>query len=98
MQMCHSLKCKQIDMSTVDVDFSKQRGKPNSREFRSIRRKVYLALGLKSFVDRRQHICKDKESNLGSAAGYQGLNYLELKTLLTCVNIRLKGQRYFLGK
>ena len=27
-------------MSTVDIDFSKQRGTPNSREFRSIRRKV----------------------------------------------------------
>ena len=70
MQMCHSLRCKQIDMSTVDIDFSKQWGAPNSREFRSIRRKVYLALGLKSFVDRRQDICKDKESNLGSVAGY----------------------------
>ena len=22
MQMCHSLRCKQIDMSTVDIDFS----------------------------------------------------------------------------
>ena len=55
---------------TVDIDFSKQCGTPNSRAFRSIRRKVYLALGLKSFVDRRQDICKDKESNLGSVAGY----------------------------
>ena len=43
-------------MSTVDIDFSKQWGMPNSREFRSIWKKVYLALGLKSFVDRRQDI------------------------------------------
>ena len=70
MQMSHSLRCKQIDMLTVDIDFSKQWGTPNLREFRSIRRKVYLVLGLKSFVDRRQDICKDKESNLGSVAGY----------------------------
>ena len=70
MQMCHSLRCKQIDMSTVDIGFFKQWGMPNLREFRSIRRKVYLALRLKSFVDRSQDICKDKESNLGSVAGY----------------------------
>ena len=34
-------------------------------------RKAYLVkLGLKSFVDGRQDICKDKESNLGSVVGY----------------------------
>ena len=34
-------------------------------------RKAYLVkLGLKSFVDGHQDICKDKESNLGSAVGY----------------------------
>ena len=34
-------------------------------------RKAYLVkLGLKSFVDGRQGICKDKESNLGSVVGY----------------------------
>ena len=33
--------------------------------------KAYLVkLGLKSFVDGRQDICKDKESNLGSVVGY----------------------------
>ena len=33
--------------------------------------KAYLVkLGLKSFVDGRQGICKDKESNLGSVVGY----------------------------
>ena len=35
------------------------------------RRKAYLVkLGLKSFVDGRQDICKDKKSNLGSVVGY----------------------------
>ena len=34
MQMCHSLRCKEIDMLTVDIDFSKQWGTPNLREFR----------------------------------------------------------------
>ena len=34
-------------------------------------RKAYLVkIGLKSFVDGRQDICKDKESNLGSVVGY----------------------------
>ena len=34
-------------------------------------RKAYLVkLGLKSFVDGRQDICKDKKSNLGSVVGY----------------------------
>ena len=34
-------------------------------------RKAYLVkLGLKSFVDGRQDICKDKESHLGSVVGY----------------------------
>ena len=34
-------------------------------------RKAYLVkLGLKSFVDRHQDICKDTESNLGSVVGY----------------------------
>ena len=34
-------------------------------------RKAYLVkLGLKSFVDGHQDICKDKESNLGSVVGY----------------------------
>ena len=34
-------------------------------------KKAYLVkLGLKSFVDGRQGICKDKESNLGSVVGY----------------------------
>ena len=34
-------------------------------------RKAYLVkLGLNSFVDGRQDICKDKESNLGSVVGY----------------------------
>ena len=33
-------------------------------------RKAYLVkLGLKSFVDGRQDICKDKESNLGLVVG-----------------------------
>ena len=35
------------------------------------RRKAYLVkLGLKSFVDGRQDVCKDKKSNLGSVVGY----------------------------
>ena len=34
-------------------------------------RKAYLVkLGFKSFMDGRQDICKDKESNLGSVVGY----------------------------
>ena len=34
-------------------------------------RKAYLVkLGLKSFVDGRQDICKDKKSNLRSVVGY----------------------------
>ena len=34
-------------------------------------RLIWLNLGfLKSFVDGRQDICKDKESNLGSVVGY----------------------------
>ena len=36
-------------------------------------RKAYLVkLGLKSFVDGRQDISKDKESNLGTIVCYQG--------------------------
>ena len=36
-------------------------------------RNVYLVkLGLKSLGDKRQDICKDKESNLGSVSGYLG--------------------------
>ena len=35
------------------------------------RRKAYLVkVGLKSFVDGCQDICKDKESSLGSVVGY----------------------------
>ena len=40
---------------------------------------VYLVkLGPKSLADVRQDICKDKESNLGPAAGYSGWKYPEL--------------------
>ena len=47
----------------MDVNIHEQKWPPG--------RKAYLAkLGLKFFVDGRQDICKDKESNLGSVVGY----------------------------
>ena len=40
------------------------------RSFCNSRWAYLVKLGFKSFVDGRQDICKDKESNLGSVVGY----------------------------
>ena len=42
---------------------------------------IWSNIGLENLGDRRQDICKDKESNLGPVAGYSGGNYPELSCI-----------------
>ena len=60
---CHVPPPRRKFCTVSDLTIQKKKWPPG--------RKAYLVkLGLKSFVDERQGICKDKESNLGSVVGY----------------------------